>query len=56
MVNSYTSGYNSAYKRWKTEYDAYVGYQECLLRGEVVRINIPGDDEGDASDDFSDNI
>lgn len=38
------------------EYKAYVGYQECLLRGEVVRMNIPGDDgnveaEGKEKDD-----
>ena len=35
----------------------YVAYQECLLRGEVKSINIPGDDldgggnnEGNAND------
>ena len=40
------SGLDSSFKGWKTEYEAYLGYQECLLRGEVEWINFPGDDEG----------
>lgn len=45
------SGYDSSYKGWKTEYDAYIAYQECLLRGEVQRINLPGDDDEPEGDE-----
>jgi len=53
------------FQGWKTEYDAYISYQECLLRGEVELINLPegegsegdggkeGDnDEGGADDEY----
>lgn len=54
MVQSYVSGLAAAYKGWKTEYEAYVAYQECLLRGEVERINLPGDIEKEEDDDKGD--
>lgn len=58
-VSAYTSGYNASFLSQKTEYEAYISYQDCLLRGEVVRINLPGDDgkedsdsEGEGSDGY----
>jgi len=49
------------FQGWKTEYEAYIAYQECLLRGEVMCINLPGDegsegddDDGNASDEYFD--
>ena len=38
------TGHDSTFLKSKTEYEAYLAYQDCLLRGEVVRINLPGDD------------
>lgn len=49
-MKAYTTGLDAAHKKTKTEYGAYVIYQECLLRGEVERMNLPGD-EGNVEED-----
>jgi hypothetical protein len=54
VAKAYTLGYDSTYKKWSTEYDVYVAYQEALLRGEVERINLPGDNGNTEDDDEGD--
>jgi len=43
VAKCYVSGLDSVYQGAKTEYAAYIIYQECLLRGEGECINSPGD-------------
>ena len=50
MVKCYVTGLDAAFEKVKIEYDAYIVYQECSLRGEVERMNLPGD-EGNIQDD-----